>query len=110
MARGGALRGAVTAWLGLAALYAVADPRYDGSSRLIELANGVANFIDRALNPNVPAIPDLRAGETWGTSGGRNSWRPTGTYGDPSGRDTGRPGIGGVPLDAATRARHGQGI
>jgi hypothetical protein len=86
MARGGALRGAMTAWLGLIALHAVGTA--GGAGRIAELARDVATFIDRALDPTIPAIPDLRAGETWGSGG---TWRPIGTYGDPTGRDTGRP-------------------
>ena len=103
MARGGALRGVVTAWLGLIALHAVATTK-GSSSRVAQLAADVAGVVDRVLDPSVPAIPDLRAGESWG---GRSA--PTGTFGTPP-ASRGRPGIDGVPLDAATRAKYGQGI
>jgi hypothetical protein len=101
MARG-ALRGALSAWLGLIALHAVVSK--GGSGRIVEALGDVDRLLQRALDPSVPAIPDLRNGETWG-SGTR-----TGTYGKPNPANRGTPGIDGVPLDAATRAKYGQGI
>lgn len=81
----GALRGALTAWLGLTALYAVGSSKA-ATGRLAELAAGITNTIDRLLDPNIPAIPDLRAGESWGGGGA-----PVGTFGTPGDRPTGRP-------------------
>jgi hypothetical protein len=86
---GGALRGALSAWLGLIALQAVSTK--GGSGRIVELANSVSSFVDRALDPTIPAIPDLRSGETWGTAG------PVGTFGTPGTRPTGRPAGPFVP-------------
>ena len=56
----GALAGAFTSWLALIALHAVASN--GGSGRISELAGDVDRFVKRALDPAVPAIPDLRAG------------------------------------------------
>ena len=68
MARGGVLRGAVTAWLGLIALHAVGTTPNSGN-RLAQLAGDVAGFVDRLLDPSVPGVPDLRNGERWGGGG-----------------------------------------
>lgn len=86
MARGGALRGAMSAWLGLIALHALSTA--GGSNRVTELAGDVATFIDRALDPTIPAIPDLRAGETWG--GGTAAAGPTFSAGRSQGRTSDR--------------------
>ena len=102
MARGGVLRGVVVSWLGLIALHAVGTT--GGAGRVAQLLNDVNSTVGRLLDPSVPAIPDLRKGESWG---GAHS--PTGTFGTPP-ANRGRPGVDGVPLDAATRARFGQGI
>jgi hypothetical protein len=58
-----ALRGAVTAWLALIALQAVTTK--GGSGRLASFFSDVDRLIGRALDPTVPAIPDLRTGG-WG--------------------------------------------
>lgn len=61
MARG-AVRGAATAWLALIALQAVSTR--GGSGRIAALLTDVNGLIERALDPNVPAIPDRRTGGT----------------------------------------------
>jgi hypothetical protein len=64
---GHALRGAVTAWLGLIVLQAVVST--GGSGRVAGAFTGIAGLVNRALDPNVPAIPDRRAGATDGPPG-----------------------------------------
>lgn len=60
----GALKGAGAAWLGLIALQAVST---DGATGRIRGAFAVLQgIVARALDPTLPAIPDLRAGGTWG--------------------------------------------
>jgi hypothetical protein len=54
----GALRGAMTAWLGLIALQAVSTT--GGSGRISALFGDVNRLVERALDPKVPAIPDRR--------------------------------------------------
>lgn len=89
MSRGGALRGVMTAWLGLIALQSLS--KAEASNRVTELAGNVATFIDRALDPTIPAIPDLRAGETWGTGAPAQIVSPSGpSQGSTGGRFTGR--------------------
>lgn len=56
----GGVRGALAAWLGLIALQAVGTA--GGSGRISSFFGDVNTLIERALNPNVPAIPDRRAG------------------------------------------------
>jgi hypothetical protein len=56
---GHALRGAVTAWLGLIALETVVT---SGSGRVSSALSGVATLVNRALSSQVPAIPDRRGG------------------------------------------------
>lgn len=80
------LRGVMTAWLGLIALQAVVSK--GGSGRISELMGDVDRLLQRALDPTVPAIPDLRNGERWGSGG---TYTGGNTYGDPGNRDTGRP-------------------
>lgn len=55
---GHTLRGAITAWLGLIALQTVVSNSGQASGALAT----VNNMLQRALSPNVPAIPDRRAG------------------------------------------------
>lgn len=64
---GHALRGAMVAWLGLIALQAVGTA--GGSGRLAELFAAANQLVHRALDPTVPAIPDLAHGESWGQTG-----------------------------------------
>jgi hypothetical protein len=52
-------RGVVTAWLALIALQAVSKT---GSGQVASFFTDVDNLVQRALSPNVPAIPDRRAG------------------------------------------------
>jgi hypothetical protein len=47
-----------SAWLGLTALQLVTSA--GGSSKVAGLLAGVRVVVDRALDPNLPAIPDLR--------------------------------------------------
>lgn len=58
-----AFRGAVTAWLALIALQAVSTK--GGSGRVASLFQDINRLVGRALDPTVPAIPDLRTG-SWG--------------------------------------------
>lgn len=60
MAAGHALRGMVTAWLGLVALQAVSTK--GGSGRVASLFSDVDKLVQRAFDPNVPAIPNRSAG------------------------------------------------
>lgn len=68
MARPGALRGVLGAWLGLVVLWKAGQT--ESTSRIVELLGDVDRVVRRALDANVPAIPDLRNGETWGTGVG----------------------------------------
>lgn len=56
------LRGAVSAWLALIVLQTVSTK--GGSGQLASLFSDVDQLVRRALDPNVPAIPDLRDGAT----------------------------------------------
>lgn len=58
MARG-ALRGAMTAWLGLIVLQTVTTT---GAGRVSGLIGSVDDLVKRAFDPSVPAIPDRSAG------------------------------------------------
>jgi hypothetical protein len=57
---------AVSAWLSLIALQALTSP--SAPSRVSGLFTGAQSFVERALNPTVPAIPDLRTSATGTTS------------------------------------------
>lgn len=61
MARG-ALRGAGTAVLSLIVLQGLVSR--GGSGRVASLLNDVNGLVVRVFDPNVPAIPDHRAGAT----------------------------------------------
>lgn len=63
MARG-TFRATATAVLGLIALQAVSTK--GGSGRVAELLTDANSLVERVLDPSLPAIPDLRNGETWG--------------------------------------------
>lgn len=54
---GHTVRGAVTAWLALIALQAVAS---SGSGRVASFFSDVDKLVQRALSPTVAAIPDRR--------------------------------------------------
>ncbi len=56
----GTLRGAAVAWLSLIALHAVASR--GGSGRVAEFVTDADRLLQRVLSPEVPAIPDRRAG------------------------------------------------
>lgn len=56
---GHALRGAVTAWLTLIALQTIGTA--GGSGRVASFFADADSLVKRALDPNVPAIPDRRA-------------------------------------------------
>jgi hypothetical protein len=60
------LRGAVTAWLSLIALQAVVA---NGSGQVAGALSAVAGLVNRALSPNVAAIPDRRTGALANTPG-----------------------------------------
>ena len=64
---GHALRGMVTAWLGLVVLQTVSTK--GGSGRVAGLFTDLDNLVQRALNPTIPAIPDRRAGAGSSTAG-----------------------------------------
>jgi hypothetical protein len=57
---GHALRGMVTAWLGLVVLQTVSTK--GGSGRLASMFGDVDHLIQRAFSPTVAAIPDRRNG------------------------------------------------
>lgn len=76
--RGHALRGMVTAWLGLIVLQTVGSA---GSGRVAGAFADVNRLLKRALDPSVPAIPDRRAGGAggyWTPSGGPFTPAPSG--------------------------------
>src|SRR5206468_5947739 len=56
---GHTLRGAVSAWLALIVLQTVVTR---GSGRVADALAGLNGLAQRALDPNVPAIPDRRTG------------------------------------------------
>lgn len=58
MRRTGAVRGAFAGFLGLVALHRMADKR--SAKRVGGLFDDLASIVDRALSPEVAAIPDLR--------------------------------------------------
>lgn len=53
-----AFRGAVTAWMALIVLRTVGTA--GGSGRLAQLFTDLDGLVQRALSPDVPAIPDIR--------------------------------------------------
>jgi hypothetical protein len=63
---GHTLRGAVTAWLALIALQTVVTNTTQATGAL----GAINNLIQRALSPDVPAIPDRRSGAAAAESGG----------------------------------------
>jgi hypothetical protein len=63
----GTLRGVLTAWLGLIALYTVGNA---GSGRVAEAFDDVAGLIERVLDPTVPGVPDRRLAGAGEASGG----------------------------------------
>lgn len=76
----GTMRAAAGSVLGLVALQAVSTR--GGSGRVAEAFRDINTMVDRLLDPNVPAIPNLAGGEQWGTtarvpasSGGSTSGR-----------------------------------
>jgi len=60
---GHALRGMVTAWLGLIVLQTVGSQEQK-TGRIAGLFGDVDRLVKRALDPKVAAIPDRRAGGT----------------------------------------------
>lgn len=62
--RGHALRGMVTAWLGLIVLQTVGTT---GSGRVAGAFADANRLLKRALDPSVPAIPDRRDGTSSAT-------------------------------------------
>lgn len=58
----GTLAGAFSACLGLIVLHAVASS--GGSGRIREAFRDVNTLLEHVLDPTVPAIPDLRAGQS----------------------------------------------
>lgn len=78
----GTARAAVVACLGLSALQAAGSK--GGAGRLSSLLGDVNNIVARALDPSVPAIPDLRNGGSWGAptvtvaegAGAAAAWKP----------------------------------
>jgi len=55
------LRWLFGAWLGLIALQALTSP--SAPTRVAQAFDGAQQLVDRALNPNLPLIPDLRTKE-----------------------------------------------
>lgn len=62
----GTARAAASACLGLIALQAAGTS--GGSGRIRQLLGDANTMVSRLLDPNVPAIPDLRNGGTWGAT------------------------------------------
>jgi hypothetical protein len=62
---GHALRGAVSAWLGLIVLQTIVT-HTDRAGGALDVLNGL---VQRALDPNVPAIPDRRPGAAAAAAG-----------------------------------------
>jgi hypothetical protein len=60
----GTARSMAATVLGLVALQTIGTA--GGSGRVVDLLNDANALVDRLLDPNVPAIPNLAAGETWG--------------------------------------------
>jgi hypothetical protein len=60
-----AVRGMVTAWLGLIVLQTVSTQ--GGSGRVSGLFYDIDRLLQRALDPSVPAIPNLAKGGRWGS-------------------------------------------
>lgn len=69
---GHVLRGAVTAWLALIALQTVVTNSGQASGALGTLNN----LVQRALSPDVPAIPDRRKPKAGASSGGYFNMSP----------------------------------
>ena len=71
---GHALRGMVTAWLGLIVLQAVGSTK--GSGRVAGLFADVDRLVKRALDPSIPAIPDRRTGAASTGAASSGGWAP----------------------------------
>jgi hypothetical protein len=76
----GTVRATAAACLGLIALQAVGTR--GGSSRIAQLLGDANALVQRALDPSIPAIPDLANGGSWG-SGTTSAPLPAGTWIDP---------------------------
>jgi hypothetical protein len=63
---GHTLRGAITAWLALIALQTIVT---SGSGRVSSALTGLNTLVQRALSPDVPAIPDRRSGAAAANTG-----------------------------------------
>lgn len=61
------LTAAFTTWLALVALQTLASSSF-APARVKSLFQDVDSIVERALDPSVPAIPDLRAGGNTGTT------------------------------------------
>lgn len=84
----GGWRGLLGAWLALAALQAIgSSPAATG--RVGGALSGVAGLVRRALDPTVPAIPDLRPGRD------RNA--PASLASPPASAPTTTPAVGPPP-------------
>jgi hypothetical protein len=90
----GALRGAAGAWLGLIALQAVTTKR--GSKQVSGLLTWVDSAVQRALSPDVAAIPDYSKGVP-----APAATKPAGSsslpYQPPYGGPTPAPGVHPLP-------------
>jgi hypothetical protein len=91
----GTLRGAATAWLGLIALHAVAT---GGSGKVAGAFADVNRLLSRVLDPNVPAIPDRRAGGSAGSSGSASSAPKVLTGSAATEPKTTGPAAGRIPI------------
>lgn len=101
-----ALRGMVTAWLGLIVLQTVSTN--GGSGRVAGLFYDIDRLLARALDPAVPAIPNLARGGRWGTgnpgsigadptvTSPNTPYHRTGAAPAPSPQPTRTGGIGGI--------------
>lgn len=64
---GGAVRGALGAWLGLVMIQKLTT--YRGSLAVSTAADMITSLVKRAADPKVPLIPDLAGGGKWGGGG-----------------------------------------
>lgn len=73
-----------TTWLALIALQALTTRT--APSRVGDMLSDINGLLERALDPNVPAIPDLRAGAAPAASSPSTSTSTTGgsVFGPPS--------------------------
>jgi hypothetical protein len=77
---GHALRGAITAWLGLIVLQAVVS---NSTGKVASAFSDLDGLLQRAFDPGVPAIPDRRATVPTSSSAGATA-NPSSVYHTPA--------------------------